>query len=59
MLTYADVWYIYNSAESAYTRVQVSHSDNPAIQFKTHPNIGRPMWQEDKVCACVCVCVCV
>jgi hypothetical protein len=19
------------------------------IEFKTHPNIGRPMWQEDKV----------
>lgn len=38
-----------NSPDSAYPRVQVSHKDNSAIQFKTHPNIGRPMWQEDKV----------
>ena len=37
------------TAESVCTRVQVSHHDNAALQFKTHPNIGRPMWQEDKV----------
>jgi len=38
-----------NSADSSFTRVQVTHNDNPNMQFKTHPNIGRPMWQEDKV----------
>mmetsp|Transcript_70647 Transcript_70647/g.103545 ORF Transcript_70647/g.103545 Transcript_70647/m.103545 type:complete len:511 (+) Transcript_70647:72-1604(+) len=38
-----------NSADSAFTRVQVTHNDNANMQFKTHPNIGRPMWQEDKV----------